>query len=55
MPLNECVLDFGCEIFINEINIIDPKKPEKKEHIELKSTCDTEIALRGYKLNIRDD
>lgn len=39
-----------CEIVINEINLSDPQKPEKQEYIELKSICDTEIPLRGYKL-----
>lgn len=39
-----------CEVVINEINVIDPRKPEKKEFIELKSTCDTDTPLRGYKL-----
>lgn len=42
--------DSNCEIVINEINIVDPKKPEKAEYIELKSTCGTEIPLCGYKL-----
>lgn len=39
-----------CEVVINDINIIDPKKPENKEYIELKSTCDADTSLRGYKL-----
>lgn len=39
-----------CEIVINEINIIDPQKPNKNEYIELKSTCNMEVSLRGYKL-----
>lgn len=38
------------DVIINEIQIVDPKKPEKKEFIELKSTSDSpDIALRGYK------
>lgn len=36
-------------VFINELNIIDPKKPEKNEFIELKSTK-ADISLRGYKV-----
>lgn len=39
-----------CEIVINEINIIDPQSPKKSEFIELKSTCNVQIPLRGYKL-----
>lgn len=39
-----------CKIVINEINVIDPKKPGNREFIELKSTCDSDIPLRGYKL-----
>lgn len=43
----QCLFD----VIINEIQIVDPKKPEKKEFIELKSTSDSpNIALRGYKL-----
>lgn len=40
----------NCKVVINEINTIDPKKPQTKEFIELKSTCDQNVALRGYKL-----
>lgn len=40
----------NCKVVINEINTIDPKKPETKEFIELKSTCDLSVPLRGYKL-----
>lgn len=40
----------NCEVFINELNIIDPKKPANKEYIELKSSCGDEISLRGYKI-----
>lgn len=39
-----------CKFSINELNIIDPKRPERNEFVELKSTCDAEIHLRGYKL-----
>lgn len=34
----------------SDCNVIDPKKPEKNEFIELKSTCSGKILLRGYKL-----
>lgn len=39
-------------VVINELNIIDPEKPERHEFIELKSTQDDgqSIPLRGYKL-----
>lgn len=39
-----------CQLIINEINVLDPKKPEKNEYIELKTSCDKSIPLRGYKL-----
>lgn len=39
-----------CKVVINEINVVDPKKPEKHEFIELKSTCGGSFSLRGYKL-----
>lgn len=39
-----------CQVVINEVNVNDPKKPEKGEFIELKSACDDSLALRGYKL-----
>lgn len=39
----------NCKVVINEINVIDKKKPEKNEFIELK-TCDGGFSLRGYKL-----
>lgn len=39
-----------CKAVINEINFIDPRKPETKEFIELKSTCEEDLPLRGYKL-----
>lgn len=39
-----------CKVITNEINTIDPKKPETMELIEPKSTCDQSIPLRGYKL-----
>lgn len=38
-----------CKVIISEINVVDPMKPEKKEFIELKSSCNN-LALRGYKL-----
>lgn len=38
-----------CRVAINEINVIDPKKPENAEFIELRSFCG-DMALRGYKL-----
>lgn len=40
------------EIVINELNIIDPEKLERKEFIELKSTKepDKSLTLRGYKV-----
>lgn len=40
------------EVVINELNIIDPEKPERKEFIELKSTKEgsKSVPLRGYKL-----
>ena len=40
----------NCKVVINEINTIDPKKPGSHEFIELKSTCDLSVPLRGYKL-----
>lgn len=42
------------DVVINEINVIDPFKPEKREFIELKSTIPVPkgktVALRGYKV-----
>lgn len=40
------------EVVINELNIIDPEKLERKEFIELKSTIngDKSLSLRGYKI-----
>lgn len=38
-----------CSVFINEVNIIDPQKPEKSEFIELKTDC-KDMPLRGYKI-----
>lgn len=38
-----------CSVFVNEINVIDPKKPEKKEFIEIKTDC-ADTPLRGYKI-----
>lgn len=38
-----------CNVFINELNIVDPKKPEKSEFIELKTNCEN-LPLRGYKI-----
>lgn len=38
-----------CAVFINEINVNDPQRPEKNEFIELKTECD-DMSLRGYKL-----
>lgn len=41
----------SCGFVINEVNVIDPSKPEKKEFIEMMSTCEESyVALRGYKL-----
>lgn len=38
-----------CNVFVNELNVIDPQKPEKAEFIELKTDC-KDLALRGYKV-----
>lgn len=38
------------KIVLNEINLIDPKQPKDSEYIELTTTCESEAALRGYKL-----
>lgn len=38
-----------CAVFINEINVNDPQRPEKNEFIEIKTDCD-DMSLRGYKL-----
>lgn len=40
----------NCKVVINEINTIDPKRSGTKEYIELKSTCEIDVPLRGYKL-----
>lgn len=40
----------NCKAVINEINVIDPMKPENHEFIELKSTCEENLPLRGYKV-----
>lgn len=37
-------------VIINELNVIDPRKPEKNEFIEIKSTSEPNLALRGYKI-----
>lgn len=40
-----------CTVYINELNINDPQKPEKKEFIELATNCTVySVPLRGYKL-----
>lgn len=44
-----------CKIIINEVNIVDPKKPEMNEFIELKQICENEneneaSSLKCYKL-----
>lgn len=42
-----------CKIVINELNIVDPKKPQQNEFIELKQLCESEneaTSLKGYKL-----
>lgn len=39
-----------CKAVINELNVVDPRKPETKEFIELMSTCETDLPLRGYKV-----
>lgn len=39
-----------CKAVINELNVVDPKKPEKNEFVELKSTCEPNLPLRGYKV-----
>lgn len=39
-----------CKVVINEININDPRKPEKREFIELHSNCKKSTTLQGYKL-----
>lgn len=43
------VASIHCEVFINEVNVVDPKQPAKNEFIELMSTV-TDIPLRGYKI-----
>lgn len=45
----ECA-DNKYEVFINEVNINDPRKPERREFIELRSTSKNSITLQGYKL-----
>lgn len=37
-------------VVINELNIIDPKKPETHEFIELKSVNGESVSLRSYKI-----
>lgn len=44
-----CFVQSDCKVVINEANIID-QKLGKNEFIELKSTCESDIPLRGYKL-----
>lgn len=39
-----------CKVVINEINIMDTQKVNKNDYIELKSTCNSDTPLRGYKL-----
>lgn len=42
-----------CNVFINEINVNNPVKPESNEFIELFSLCDgfkASVSLRGYKV-----
>lgn len=39
-----------CNIFLNEINLDDPRKPKKNEFIEIKSNCTEILSLRGYKI-----
>lgn len=39
-----------CKVVINEININNPWKPEKREFIELRSSCKKASTLQGYKL-----
>lgn len=44
------VLEDDCRLIINEINVDDPSKPEKREYIELSTNCASEKSLRGFKL-----
>lgn len=44
----ECAND--CKVVINEVNINDPRKPETREFIELRSSCNQATTLQGYKL-----
>lgn len=39
-----------CKVVINELNVVDPKRPAKNEFIELKATCGGKFPLRGFKL-----
>lgn len=48
--LSVTIVQSRCKIVINEINIVDPKNPETHQFIELKSTCEENVALRGYKI-----
>ena len=38
-----------CNVFVNELNIVNPKKPDKSEIIELKTNCEN-LPLKGYKI-----
>lgn len=50
ISLSFASVECDCKVVINEVNVFDPQKPGNKEFIELKSTCDEDIALRSYKL-----
>lgn len=39
----------NCKAVINEVNISDTRKPGTREFVELKSTCEENLPLRGYK------
>lgn len=43
-------VEINCKAVINEVNIIDTRKPGTHEFIELKSTSETNLALRGFKI-----
>lgn len=44
------VVEINCKAVINEVNIIDTGKPGTHEFVELKSTGETNLPLRGFKI-----
>lgn len=44
------IVQSHCKAVINEINVIDSVKPETREFVELKSNCEENLPLRGYKV-----